>query len=159
MPAYQTSGGETLTVNPVAPVGLAPGDEVYVFGTKTYVPGEVQKPNDANVQFEAVQVDERSIAVALQPRPGGGSPPALMVQVSANGNPGSAEIDVQDAAVDADAAYQTPNNAAYKITTFTQEGAIWTGYTELLNELGRFVTLLIVANPNGVSWTAKIVYV
>jgi hypothetical protein len=160
MTQYANSGLETLAVNPVAPVGLAPGDEVYVFGTKVYVPGEVAKPNDTNVQFETVVVDERSIAVTLMPRPGGGSPPAIIVQVSTNANPGAAEIDIQDAAVDADGAYETPTGStAYKITTFTQENAIWTAFAEISPAIGRFITLLIVANPNAVAWTAKICYV
>lgn len=160
MPAYANSGLETLTLNPVLPTVLFPGDEVYVFGTMVYVPGRSQKPDDSNVQFEAVTLDERSIAVALAPRPGGGAVPGVMVQVVANANPGAAEIDVQDAAVDADAAYLTQTTStAYKLTTWTQEGAVWVSTTQLQPEGGHFITLLVVANPNAVSFTAKIIYV
>lgn len=160
MPPYATSGQETMALNPVLPTVLFPGDEAYVFGTTPFVPGQTQKPNDSNVQFEAVNVDERSIAVQLVARPGGGAPPGVMVQVVANANPGAAEIDVQDAAVDADGAYLTQTtSAAYKMTVWTQEGANWISTTQLQPEGGHFITLLVVANPNAVPFTGKIVYI
>src|SRR5277367_6079133 len=98
MPAYNTSGGKTLTRNPIPPSCLWPGDELYVFGTSALVPGSPQKATDDTVAFETVTVNERSIAVCMAPRAGGGYPPTLMVQVSTNANPGAAEIDIQDAA-------------------------------------------------------------
>lgn len=160
MPQYQTSGGETLTRNPAAPAVLWPGDEAYQFGTAVLTPGQSQKPTDDNVQFEAVTVDERSIAVCFAPRPTGGSPAGVEVRVFANANPGAAEIDVQIANVDADGAYTTPSgSAAYKVTTWTQEGIIWVGAADLQPLGAQFMTLLVVANPNGVSFWAKTAYV
>lgn len=164
MPAYNTSGTNSLTPNPVLPTVLMPGDETYLFGTATLTPGQSQKPNDSNVLTEAVTVGERSIAVTLGPRPGGGAPPGMFVQVIANANPGAAEIDVQDAAVDADGAYITPapsGSTAWKMTTWTQIGGTtnYIGTTALQPEGGHFNTLKIIANPNSVSFTAKLVYV
>jgi hypothetical protein len=165
MPQHFQSGTEALTPNPVLPAVLYPGDDCYVFGTsfaagQPPTPGIIQAPNDANVQFETVAVDERSIAVNLASRPGGGAAPGVMVMVVANGNPGAAEIDVQDAGIDADGAYETnTSSAAYKMTVWTQEGANWVSWTELQPEGARFITLLCVANPNGVKFTAKISYV
>jgi hypothetical protein len=166
MPAYNTSNTGNLTDNPVLPSVLWPGDDIYLFGL-SYVaasgptPGQIQAANDANVLFETVTVNERSISVALAPRPGGGSAPGIMVQVFANAAPGAAEIDVQDAAVDADGAYLTPNNTAYKLTAWTQLGgsAIYTAWTELQPEGGRFMSLKCIANPNAVKFTAKVSYV
>jgi len=165
MTQYANSGTGTLAVNPVLPALLMPGDEVYVFGTKVYVPGEVAKPNDSNVVTEAVTVGERSVAVTLGPRPGGGAPPGMFVQVIASATPGAAEIDVQDAAVDADGAYITPapaGSTAWKITTWAALGdgsGRQIGTTALQPEGGHFNTLKVITNPNGVSFTAKIVYV
>src|ERR1700676_2515602 len=102
MPSYANSGLGTMTVNPVLPTVLWPGDEKYLFGTSPNNPGQISTPNDSNVITEAVTVGERSISVALAPRPAGGSPPGVHIQVIASANPGVAEIDVQDAAVDAD---------------------------------------------------------
>src|SRR6266849_2476261 len=103
MPPYATSGTENQTLNTTPATALWPGDQVYVLGTSFVAgqpptPGIIQAPNDTNVQFEAVTIDERTIAVALAPRPGGGAPPGVMVQVTADSNPGVAEIDVEDAA-------------------------------------------------------------
>lgn len=160
MPQYTNSGLETLAVNPTLPVVLWPGDEAYQFGTTPIVPGQSQKPTDANVQFEVVALDERSIAVALAPRPGGGGPGGVEVRVFANANPGAAEIDVQVANVDADGAYTTPSgSAAYKITVWTQEGNQWVGAADLQPLGAQFMTLLVVANPNGVSFWSKVTYV
>ncbi len=164
MPAYATSGTSSMVRNPSLPVVLYPGDDTYVFGTsydttKGPTPGQIQTANDDNVLFEAAALGARSVAVALAPRPGGGVP-GLMVQVTANANPGAAEIDVQDAAIDADGAYQTnSSSASYKITVWTQVGAVWTAWTELQPEGGRFVSLKVIANPNIVKFTAKLSYV
>jgi len=162
MPPYLTSGTSSPVVNGALPTVLWPGDEKYLFGTGPNTPGIIPAPNDANVVYEAVTVGERSIAIALAPRPGGGAPPGLMVQVFANANPGAAEIDVQDAAVDADGAYITPTgSAAYKLTVWTQLGGsgIWTSYAELQPEGAGFITLKVIANPNAVQFTAKVKYV
>ena len=161
MPPYATSGTGNVSLNTQLPAALWPGDEYYPFGVATYAPGQIQKPNDANVQYEAVVVGERSISCALAPRPSGGSPPGVMVQVFTNGNPGAAEIDVQDANIDADGAYLTPTSStAYKITTWTQLGAssVYTGFTELQPEGGRFISLKVIANPNAVPMWAKLSY-
>jgi hypothetical protein len=165
MPPYATSGTESMVPNSVAPAVLYPGDDCYLFGTsyaagQPPTPGIIQTPNDANVQFEAVALDERSIAVSLSPRPGGGAPPGIMVMVTANANPGAAEIDVQDSNIDADGAYETNlSSASYKLTVWTQEGAVWTSWAELQPEGARFISLLCIANPNGVKFTAKLSYI
>lgn len=161
MPQYANNGLGNLAINGVLPAVLWPGDEIYPFGTTPLVPGQSQKPNDSNVQFEAVNLNERSIAAALAPRPGGGAAPGVMVQVFASANPGAAEIDVQDAAVDADGVYQTPTgNAAYKLTTWTAMGnGQYTSFAELVPETGPFVSLKVIANPNAVNFWAKLKYV
>jgi len=170
MPSYANSGLGTLTPNPIVPTVLYPGDEKYVFGTSVPVgtsptPGIIQTPNDSNVVLEAVTVGERSIAVALAPRPGGGAVPGVMVQIIASANPGAAEIDVQDAAVDADGAYLTQlTSTAYKMTVWTLLGdgsGRYISTTQLQPEGGHFISLKVIANPNGVgiTYTAKIVYV
>lgn len=159
MPAYATSGSNSLTPNPVLPAVMYPGDDVYVFGTCTQNPGQLSTPNDSNVLFETVAAGERSIAVCLAPRPSG-YPPGLMVQVSTNADPGSsAEIDVQDATVDADGAYLTSATTTYSIKVWTKNGAIWTAWAQLQPESGRFVSLKCITNPNGVKFTAKLSYV
>lgn len=165
MGQYNTSGTESFVRNPILPTAMWPGDDVYVWGTSFVAGqpptlGQIQAPNDDNVQFEAVALDERSLAVQLVPRPGGGAPAGCIVQVTANASPGALEVDVQDAGIDADGAYQTNlSSASYKITIWTQEGAVWTAWAELQPEGGRFITLLCVANPNAVSLKAKISYV
>jgi hypothetical protein len=160
VPAYNTSGTESLAVNPVLPSVLLPGDQKYLFGTTPYLPGQVSEPNDANVVTEAVILDERSIAIQLAPRPGGGAPPGLHVIAIASANPGAAEIDIQDAGIDADGAYQTQTTSpAYKMTVWTQEGPVWVASTQLQPEGGKFLTALIVANPNAVSFIVKAMYV
>jgi hypothetical protein len=165
MGQYATSGSESFTRNPITPTAMWPGDDVYVWGTSFVAgqpptPGQIQAPNDDNVQFEAVAVDERSLAVYLTPRPGGGAPAGCIVQIIANGNPGVMEVDVQDAGIDADGAYQTNlSSAAYKITTWTQEMNVWTAWAELQPEGAKFISLLCITNPNGVSLKAKISYV
>src|SRR5271155_1130048 len=149
--------------NPVLPTILWPGDEKYVLGTSPNNPSQISTPNDSNVVTEAVTVGERSIAIALAPRPGGGAPQGLMVQVIASANPGAAEIDVQDAAVDADGAYLTQTTStAYKMTVWAALGdgsGRYISTTELQPEGAQFITLKVVANPNGVTYTAKIVYI
>lgn len=168
MPSYQNSGLGTMTPNPTLPTVLWPGDEKYVFGTSVAAgtpptPGIIQTPNDSNVVTEAVVVGERSIAVALAPRPGGGAVGGIMVQAIASANPGAAEIDVQDAAVDADGAYLTQTtSAAYKMTVWTaltDGSGRYISTTQLQPEGGRFISLKVIANPNAVTFTAKIVYV
>lgn len=163
MGKYATSGTGNTSLNPVVPTVLWPGDSVYVFGLSYApaagpTPGQIQAPNDANVQAEAVVVGERSLAIALAPRPGGGSPAGLAVLLIASGAPGAAEIDVQNSPTDADGLYGTPNNAIYKITAFPQNGGL-SAYSELQPEGDNFVSLKVVANPNGVNWIAKLTYV
>ena len=163
MPSYANSGLGTMTLNPILPTILWPGDQKYLFGTSPNTPGTISTPNDGNVVTEAVIVGERSIAVALAPRAGGGAPPGCMVQVIASANPGAAEIDVQDAATDADGAYLTQTtSAAYKMTVWAALGdgsGRYISTTELQPEGAQFITLKVVANPNGVTYTAKIVYI
>src|ERR1700682_5707453 len=135
MPQYATSGSGSMTLNPVLPAVLWPGDTAYVWGaTNTNPgfgqadaaaspPGQIAASNDGNVHFEDVGKGARIIAVQLATRPGGGAPPGCMVQVFANGNPGAAEVDIQDAAIDADGAYLTNTSSTiYKLTTWTQVG-------------------------------------
>jgi hypothetical protein len=163
MPSYANSGLGTMLPNPIPPTVLWPGDQKYVFGTSPNNPGQISTPNDSNVITEAVQVGERSIAVVLAARPGGGAPPGCMVQVIASANPGVAEIDVQDAAVDADGAYLTQTtSAAYKMTVWTalMDGSgRYISTTQLQPEGAGFITLKVIANPNAATYTAKIVYV
>ena len=162
MPPYPGVQGATVPVKSNAcPLVLTPGDSCYMFGvlasTATQLP-----VNDTNVAFETVTAGERSISIQLAPRAGGGAPPGIMVQVIANANPGAAEIDVQDAAVDADGCYLTnTSSTAYKLTTWTQLGSTGTyvAWTELQPEGAQFISLLCVANPNAVKFTAKAVYV
>jgi hypothetical protein len=149
--------------NPVLPTVLWPGDFKYVFGTSPNLPGQIPTPNDSNVVTEAVVVGERSIAVALAPRPGGGAPPGVQVQVIASANPGAAEIDVQDASVDADGAYLTQTtSAAYKLTVWTALGdgsGRFISTTELQPEGTQFISLKVIANPNAVTFTGKVTYI
>ena len=164
MGQYATSGTNSGTPNTTPATMLSPGDEVYVFGTSWVsgqppTPGQIQAPNDSNVNFEAVTIGERSIAVCLAPRPGGGAPPGLMVQINASASPGASEIDVQDSAIDADGCYLTPAGGSYKITAWTQNGGIFTAWVELQPESGPFVSLKVVLNPNTVKFTAKLKYV
>src|ERR1700680_1449895 len=119
MAQYATSNTGSLVLNPVSPAILGPGDSVYLWGTSFVAgqpptPGIIQAPNDANVQFETVVVNERSIACNFQPRPGGGNAAGASIMVIANGNPGVMEVDVQVSPMDADGAYLTPS-ASYKI--------------------------------------------
>jgi hypothetical protein len=174
MPQYATSGSGSLALNPVLPAVLWPGDQVYLWGaTNTNPgfgaadagappPGQIAAPNDGNVNFEDVVTGARSIAVQLASRPGGGAAPGCMVQVIANGNPGAAEVDIQDAAIDADGAYLTNTSSTiYKLTTWTQIGSsnFWTAWSQFQPEGAGFITLKLIANPNGVEYTAKLVYV
>lgn len=153
----------SMAVNPVLPTVLWPGDEKYVWGTSPNNPGQISTPNDSNVITEAVNVGDRSIAVAIAPRPGGGAPPGLMAQAIASANPGVAEIDIQDAAVDADGAYLTQTTStAYKMTVWTAltDGTgRYISTTQLQPEGARFITGKIVLNPNAVTFTLKFVYV
>lgn len=157
MPAYNL-------LNP--PPSLLPGDERYLFGTTVAAgtgptPGVVQSPSDANVVTEAAATGVLSQQVHLAPRANGGAP-GVMVQVIASADPGAAEVDIQDAAIDITGAYLVPNNASYKLTVWTAM-ADGTGrymcYTELQPEGAKFLRLKVVANPNAVTWIAKIVYV
>lgn len=159
MGQYATSGTSNVTLNPVLPAAMWPGDGVYVWGTNS-VPGTIPAPNDANVQFEAVAVGERSLAVALAPRPGGGSAAGIAVIVQANANPGVMEVDIQNAPIDADGIYLTPS-ATYKLTVWTGPDADGSYFSiaELQPESDNFVSLKCITNPNGVNLKAKIVYV
>lgn len=165
MGIYATSQMGTLTRNPVPPSVLFPGDYKYVLGLSVAVgavptPGAIQTPNDDNVITEAFAVGNRSLAVTLATRPGGGGPPGCMVQITASADPGASEIDIQDAAVDADAAYLTPSsNTSYKITAWTLNGGVYTAWSEFQPESGGFITLKCIANPNGVKFSAKVMYV
>ena len=166
MPQYATSGSGNLTPNPVLPATLYPGDSVYLLGTSFVAgqpptPGIIQAPNDANVQFEAAAVGERSLSANLASRPGGGAAPGASILVVANGNPGVMEVDVQVAPMDADGAYLTPS-ATYKITVWTGPtgpNGYYFGWIELQPTADLFISVLVVTNPNGVKLTAKLNYV
>lgn len=172
MPKYATSGSGSLVPNSVLPAVMSPGDHVYVWGTSVAAgnpptPGQIQAPNDYNVIKEVVVAGERSIAVALNARPGGGTPASVIVQITASANPGAAEIDVQDAAIDADGAYITPvplggGTNPWKINSWTGplgDGVSYTAWAELSPEIGPFTTLKCISNPNGVNFAAKYIYV
>lgn len=157
MPAYNL-------LNP--PPALEQGGDRYLFGTTVAAgtgptPGVVQAPNDANVVTEAAATGVLSQQVHLCPRANGGAP-GVIVQVIASADPGAAEVDIQDAAIDITGAYLTPNNAAYKLTVWTAMAdgtGRYMSYTELQPEGTRFMRLKVVANPNAVTWIAKVVYV
>lgn len=167
MGKYNDSGTGNNTLNPIIPASLWPGDEAYVWGTSFVAgqpptPGIQQAPNDTNVQFEAVAVGSRSLAVALAPRPGGGAPAGIAVLIVANGNPGVMEVDVENAPADADGIYEVPSAAAYKITTWNGPigpNGYYNAYAELQPAGDRFVSLECITNPNSVKLTAKISYV
>jgi hypothetical protein len=158
MPQYQNNGLNNLAVNPAPPVALRPQEVAYLLGTATTAG---QPISDSNISFEAVTVGERSIAAMLAARPAAGNAPGLRVQVVARANTGAAEIDVQDAGVDAEGAYATPTGSAtYKLTTWTAlGGGLFMAFAELVPETGPFVTLKVIANPNAVSYWAKVTYV
>lgn len=157
MPAYSTSGSDSFVPDPVPPIALGPGDSCYMFGVGPAT--MTQDVTDANVLPETVVVGERSIAITCTARPGGGAPAGLIIQLFANGNPGGIEVDLQDAGVNAEGFYETPLNAANKITVWTQEGANWVSYAEFQPEAGKFNTLLVVALPNAVKIWAKASYI
>lgn len=167
MPAYATSGTGNLTLNPVIPAALWPGDDLWLFGTsfaagQPPTPGIIQAPSDANVIFEAAAVGERSIAASLASRPGGGAPSGASIFVWASGNPGVMEVDVQLSPIDADGAYLLPTGTSYKITAWT--GPVgpnnqYFAWTELQPLGDVFVTLKVITNPNGVKLAAKLNYV
>jgi hypothetical protein len=166
MPAYATSNTGNVTLNPVIPAALWPGDSAWLFGTSFVAgqpptPGIIQAPNDTNIQFEAVTVNERSIAVSLASRPGGGAPPGVSILVWANANPGAMEVDIQNSPMDADGFYLTPAGTSYKITTWTQVGGSnnWFAWVELEPLSDVFVTLKVISNPNSVKLAAKLNYV
>lgn len=166
MGQYATSNTGSLVVNPVLPAVLGPGDSVYLWGTSFVAgqpptPGIIQAPNDANAQFEAVTVGERSLACNFQPRPGGGNAAGASIMVIANANPGVMEVDVQVSPMDADGAYLTPA-ATYKISVWTGPTGpkgYYFGWVELQPEGDFFMSLKCITNPNGVSLTAKVNYV
>ena len=165
MGQYATSGTGNISANTQLPAALWPGDEVYLFGTSFVAasgptPGQIQAPNDANVQFETVTVGERSLSAALAPRPGGGQAAGISVLVVASANPGAAEIDVQVSPSDSDGTYLTPSNSAYKLTTWTAAGnGQFFAWTELQPSGDNFISLKVIANPNSVKFTAKLSYV
>jgi hypothetical protein len=155
LPIYNGSGSNSLTRNPVPPTVLYPGDSKYLFGVSPNTPGTISTPNDDNVEAETLVDGNASIAICLAPRPGGGAPPGLMVQVFMTADPGAAEVDVQDAAVDADGAYITVD----QITVFTNNGSVYVAWTELEPEAGAFIRVACVLNPNAVSMVVKATYV
>lgn len=162
MPQYAMSNTGSLVLNPVAPTLLYPGDSVYLLGTAVQTPGQIAAANDTNVQFEAAAVSERSVAVAFAPRPGSMDRPGAAIYIVANANPGVAEIDVQNSPFDADGAYLTPTGStAYKITAWTQVGGSnnYVAWAEFQPLADFFTSLKVIANPNAVSFKAKMSYV
>jgi hypothetical protein len=159
MPYYATGGSNSQTPNTVLPTVLQPGDEKYVFGTvgANPLPGISQNPNDSNVVAEAAVAGGASIAVQLGPRPGGGATPGLSVYVTSSTNPGSSEIDIQEADVDADGAYSLVTSTS-KITTWTQVGALWVATIDISSVVGRFVRAYIKTLGTGGNWTVKFTY-
>lgn len=168
MPIYSDNGTGNLTDNPVLPSVLCQGDDKYLLGTSFAIgaaptPGIIQTPNDANVNAEIVVAGDRSIAIALSPRPDGGAAPGLSVLLVADKDPGAMEVDVQTANTDADGAYQTPTSStAYVMTTWAGPKGPLGKYvaSAQFQPLGdRFVTLKVVSNPNAAKLTAKVTYV
>ena len=167
MPQYATNGTGNLTLNPVLPAALYPGDSIWLFGTSFVAgqpptPGIIQAPNDANYQFEAAAVNEASIAACFASRPGGGAAPGASVLIVLNGNPGVMEVDIQLAPMDADGAYLLPSAAAYKINTWTGPvgpKGYYFAWAELEPLSDVFARLKVITNPNAVSIAAKLNYV
>jgi hypothetical protein len=158
MPTYATSGTGSLSYNTVPPGALWPGDSSYLWGTG---PGLGQAVDDSNVQPETVAVNSRSLSAALSPRPGGGAPAGISVLVIASANPGAAEVDIQTSPSDSDGSYLTPTgSSAFKLTTWTAAaGGQFVSWAELQPLSDHFVSLKLIANPNGVKFTGKLVYV
>ena len=164
MPPYPGLTG-SLVPSPIVPTVLYPGDNKYLWGTSVAsgaapTPGQQQAPTDANAVFEAVSVSEASIAFSLAAYDR--RTPGLSLVLIANANPGAAEIDIQDASIDADGAYVAQTTStAYKVTSFAQVGtsAYYIATVELQPSGAPFTRLFMVANPNAVSWLAKVVYV
>lgn len=157
MPPYATSGQGTVALNTALPTVLQQGDDFYPFGTAPYTPGAISKPNDTNVQFESVSIGERSIAWTIDHGPAQ-APRSLFVQAFASANPGAAEIDIQDAGIDADGAYATPATGNKLGTTWTQVGAsgVYTAQVATTQEVGKFSSLKVIANPNAVQFWVKV---
>lgn len=158
MPQYP---GVVNALVPVAsnlsPIAPNPGESVYLFGTLKA--GATQLPvDDGSVAFETVAVGEASIAACLAGRKEAGSPPAVSLEVIFNGNPGTFEIDLQEASVDADAHYLLPSNASYKITSATQKGSNWVAYVDDIPTGGKFQRVYVAALQNvaTVGMTAKL---
>lgn len=167
MGQYANSGTGLMTLNPVIPAALWPGDSAWLFGTaqaagQPPTPGQIQAPNDTNVVPEAAAVGERSLACSLASRPGGGAAPGVSVLVIASGNPGVMEVDVQTSPRDCDGAYLTPTgSSAYQLTTWTgpQPDGTYFAWTELEPLSDVFLSLKVITNPNTVKLAAKVNYV
>lgn len=145
----------TPAASNLSPVSPNPGDSVYLFGK--LLAAATQLPvNETNSDFEAVTVGTPSIAACISNRKEAGSAPAVSLELIANGNPGAANFQLQEASTDADACYLTPSAAAYTITSFTQKGSNWVAFVDDIPTGGKFMRVLPSANPNGVSWKAKL---
>jgi len=164
MPKYNDSGTGNLTLNPVLPAALYPGDSVWLLGTSAAAgqpptPGIIQAPSDTNVLPEAVVIGERSLAAVMASRPGGGAPAGASLIVIASANPGVCEVDLQTAPMDADGAYVT--QTANKISTWVgpSPAGTYVGVLEVASLNDAFASVKIITNPNAVKFAAKLVYV
>jgi hypothetical protein len=96
-----------------SPVALGLGESVYVWGklASTYTQTPI---NETNIASELIIANVASIAVNLSPL-GSGSTPMVTVEIQFDANPGTFEIDVQEADTDADGFYITPTSGTYTI--------------------------------------------
>src|SRR5713226_4700007 len=123
MPNYP---GALLATVPAAsnlsPLALDKGSYAYLFGVLK--PGATQLPvEDRNVGGEALSalVPVASIAALLAPASEAAPPPMVAVEIAFSGDPGTFNLQIQEADTDADAFYITPATAVYTVTAVTAQ--------------------------------------
>lgn len=128
MPNYPFAANSS-TVCPPCP-SLYPGDQINLFNA------------------EQPSVPQRSISIALPKLPLGLASASVTIQISFSGAPGSYEIDIQEADIDADIYYQ--NAASGNITT--APGSNNTVRADL-SVNAKFLTALLKTRTNAVNVT------
>jgi hypothetical protein len=84
-----------------------------------------------------------------------------MVEIVFSANPGVFEVDIEEAAIDAESSYLlNSSSTAYKITVATaRPDGTYVAWAELQPQGGAFLRLNMVALANVVTTKAKVVYV
>jgi hypothetical protein len=84
-----------------------------------------------------------------------------MVEIVFSANPGVFEVDIEEAAIDAESSYLlNSSSTAYKITAATaRPDGTYVAWAELQPQGGAFLRLNMVALANVVTTKAKVVYV